>query len=205
MKYFNVKNITACCCLLLLSNCATPPPKQVSNVCSIFRQYPACYWAAQDANKRWYVPIAVQMAIIHQESRFNGVAKPPRQRLLWIIPWKRPSSAYGYTQALQQTWKNYKRSAGRSGADRDAFADAVDFIGWYATQAYHKQGIPRNDAYKLYLAYHEGLGGYARKTYLRKRWLIAVARKVKARAGIFQQQLNHCHKQLAAKPWYRFW
>ena len=58
-----------------------------------------------------------------------------------------------------------------------------------------KAGIPRSDAYSLYLAYHEGIGGYKRKTYLQKPWLIQVAHKVKARSQLYQAQLNQCRDE----------
>ena len=190
---------------ICMAACTTAPPKDVNNICSIFKQYPKWYWATQDSEKAWGVPIPVQMAIIHQESHFNAKIKPPRTKLLWVIPWKRPSSSYGYSQALKETWENYQKSSGNHGADRDEFADAADFIGWYGYQAYKRLGINRGDAYKLYLAYHEGLGGYERKTYLKKQWLINVARKVKGRAATYQSQLSQCQSKLKKKPWYRFW
>ena len=191
--------------LVFLGGCTKAPPSDVNDVCSIFRQYPKWYWATKDVQTRWKVPIPVQMAIMHQESRFNSVAKPPRTKLLWIIPWKRPSSAYGYTQALEGTWKHYKRDSGNYFVSRDDFSDATDFVGWYAYQAHKKAGIARSDPYRLYLAYHEGVGGYKRRTYLSKPWLMAVARKVKRRAAIFRAQLSRCEKHLGQKPWYRFW
>lgn len=191
--------------LLLLSACTTTPPNNRENICDIFQQYPHWYWATDKVRQRWWVPISVQMAIMHQESRFSATAKPPRTRLLWIIPWKRPSSSYGYTQALKQTWETYQRSSGHTGADRDNFSDAADFIGWYVDQAYRKLRIPKNDTYHLYLAYHEGLGGFQRRTYLGKPWLMGVARKVAVRGKRFYRQLNACRDRLKRKPWYRFW
>lgn len=178
--------------IMLLTSCVTKPPRDVNNICHIFKQYPSWYRDAKDAERRWKVPVPVMMAIIHQESKFDGRAKPARTKLLWIIPWKRPSTAYGYTQALKSTWALYKRSDGGWLSSRDDFTDAVDFVGWYANQAYRRAGIPRNDAYPLYLAYHEGVGGYQRKTYLSKPWLIQVARKVKVRSEIYQAQLKRC-------------
>ena len=145
------------------------------------------------------------MAIIHQESKFNGKARPERTKLLWVIPWKRPSSAYGYTQALNGTWQRYKKAHGNLFTSRDDFGDGVDFIGWYANNAYIRAGIRRDDAYSLYLAYHEGVGGYLRKTYLKKRWLIAVARKVKAQSQLYEIQLASCEKSLNKKAWYKLW
>src|ERR1044071_6541090 len=124
------------------------------------------------------------MAIIHQDSKFSATARPPRTKLFSVIPWKRPTSAYGYTQALRSTWAQYKNSEGGFLSSRNDFADGVDFIGWYAYQAYIRAHIPRMDAYRLYLAYHEGVGGYQRRTYLKKPWLILVARKVKARSQL---------------------
>jgi hypothetical protein len=175
-----------------LVGCVSVPPKNVDNLCHIFKQYPKWYRDAEDVERRWRVPVAVQMAIIHQESRFNGRAQPPRSTLLWFIPWTRPSTAYGYAQALNGTWALYKKTNGGLFSARDSFGDGVDFIGWYANMAHQKDGIRRDDTYSLYLAYHEGVGGYQRKTYLRKRWLMKVARKVQARARLYQAQLNSC-------------
>lgn len=196
-----------CLCLfsVLLSACTTPPPRSTDNICEIFKQYPQWYWAAQKTQRRWGVPVNVQMAIMHQESRFRATAKPPRTKLLWVIPWARPSTSYGFTQALDITWERYQREAGRRFASRDNFADAADFIGWYADSAHRRAGIASNDAYRLYLAYHEGVGGYQKRTYLRKPWLIKVAQKVKARGQHFQGQLRRCQGQLPRKPWYRVW
>jgi hypothetical protein len=177
---------------LILAGCATPPPpNNVENICSIFNQYPDWYKDAKRAEKKWGVPVSVQMAIIYQESSFNGNARPPRKKLLWIIPWKRPSSAYGYSQALKNTWKDYEQQTGRSG-NRSAFDDATDFMGWYSHHVNKKLGIKPTDAYALYLAYHEGPGGYARRSYLKKAWLIRVSRKVSRRAGTYKRQLEGC-------------
>jgi hypothetical protein len=197
--------ISLLACLLLIS-CTSRPPRDVNNICHIFHQYPKWYRYALDVERRWKVPVAVQMAIIHQESKFDGRAQPPRKKLLWIIPWKRPSTAYGYTQALRTTWAVYKRDAhgGKFWASRGVFSDAVDFVGWYANQANRRAGILRTDAYRLYLAYHEGIGGYQQHTYIKKPWLIRVAHKVKARSQLYQAQLNQCHNGLPRGPLFNF-
>ena len=186
---------------LFLLGCVSTPPSNVNNICHIFKQYPKWYTASLDVQKRWRVPIPVQMAIIHQESKFDGRAKPGRTKLLWIIPWKRPSTAYGYSQALDGTWALYKRTNGGPLSSRNSFSDGVDFIGWYANEANKRAGIPRSDAYSLYLAYHEGIGGYQNKTYLKKGWLIPVAHKVSARAAIYKAQLASCQKSLGSSWW----
>jgi len=190
---------------VLLVGCVSQPPRDVNNICNVFRQYPGWYKDALDVQKRWLVPVPVQMAIIHQESKFDARAKPGRQKLLWVIPWRRPSTAYGYTQALDGTWALYRNSAGSLFASRNDFTAGVDFIGWYANQAYTRAGISRNDPYALYLAYHEGVSGYQNKTYLKKHWLIGVAHKVRARASLYQAQLASCHKSLASRSRYRRW
>lgn len=186
-------------CLLvltcLLSACVSTPPRDINNICSIFNQYPRWEREALDVQTRWKVPVAVQMAIIHQESKFDAHAQPPRTKLLQIIPWSRPSTAYGYSQALRGTWLEYKQSQGNLFSSRDDFGDAVDFIGWYADTAARRAGISRTDAYNLYLAYHEGVGGYQRKTYLKKPWLITVARRVKAKSYMYDIQLAACRKR----------
>lgn len=192
-------------CFLSLNACTTAPPDSVENICKIFKQYPSWYWATQATFKKWHVPIHTQMAIVHQESHFTADAKPPREKLLWIIPWFRPTSAYGYSQAVDETWRRYKKDSKTSGSHRDEFDDAVDFIGWFATEANRRAGIKLSDAYRLYLAYHEGVGGYIKGTYQSKTWLINVAQKVARRAWIYKTQLNACRSELKSKPWYHFW
>lgn len=194
-----MKTILKACLLFslaLISACATKPPHNANNICSVFKQYPSWYRAAKDVSHRWKVPEGVQMAIIYQESSFKAHAKPPRTRLLFVIPWSRPSDAYGYTQALSGTWSQYRHDKGHLFSSRTSFTDGVDFIGWYANQAYLRAHIARNDAYALYLAYHEGVGGYMRKTYLQKPWLMAVAKKVAYRASIYQSELERCYTVL---------
>jgi len=177
---------------MLLCHCITPPPRNVNHICHIFKQYPGWHREAKDVARRWKVPISVQMAIIHQESKFNALAEPPRRKLLGLVPWTRPSSALGYTQALTGTWALYRQKNGAFLASRSRFSDAVDFIGWYANLAHRHNGISRDDAYSLYLAYHEGTGGYQKKAYLKKPWLLHVAHKVATRAAIYKAQLARC-------------
>ena len=194
-----------CCYLIVLAlaGCTKVPPKNPHNICAVFKEYPSWYWDAKKAYKKWGVPVHVQMAVIYQESRFNAKAKPPRTKLLWVIPWKRPTSAYGYSQAINGTWDNYKDKADNSWASRKNFADATDFISWYGDQAHKKLGISRWNAYEIYLAYHEGLGGYARRSYRKKPWLIKVARKVEARSNKFAAELRACQSKIK-KPWWKF-
>ncbi len=142
------------------------------------------------------MPVALQMAFMKQESGFDADAQPPRRKFLGLIPTTRPSSAYGYSQALDSTWEGYMRDTGNDGADRDDFEDAIDFIGWYCTVSHKKLGIAKNDAYNQYLAYHEGQGGYSRRTYERKDWLLKVARKVEAQTQRYNEQLARCGARL---------
>lgn len=179
-----------------VSACTTSPPSRTDNICTIFREKDGWYDDAADSRKEWGSPISVMMAIMHQESRFVAKAKPPRKKILWVIPGPRPSSAFGYSQAKKSTWVEYKRSAGRYGADRDDFGDAIDFIGWYNEQSNRRSGIAKNDAYRLYLAYHEGHGGYNRGTYRKKSWLVSVAKKVRDKAARYRSQLLKCEDEL---------
>lgn len=194
-------------CLLIasLSGCATKPPSNIHNLCSVFKQYPSWFWATQAVQKKYQVPISVQMAIVYQESRFRSHAKPPRRKLFGFIPWKRPTTAFGYAQVLDPTWKLYQKQTGRYDADRHHFDDAVYFIGWYSKQAKRRARIHPGDPKRLYLAYHEGIGGYKRGSYKRKGWLIKVSDKVAQKAWIYHQQLLGCIKRLPRKPWWHLW
>jgi len=182
--------------IFLVASCSTSPPKNIKDGCAIFNEKDDWYKESYASFKKWGVPVHVQLAIIYQESRFTDDAKPPRDTLLWVIPWFRSSSAYGYAQVQDSTWDWYKKSTGNRWADRDDYDDAVDFIGWYGDVSHRKLGISKWDAYNQYLAYHEGHGGFARKTWRKKPWLIKVARKVEARSKIYSEQLKRCADQL---------
>lgn len=200
-----MKRTVLLCLLMVVAGCTTSPPKNPHNICDIFRQKDGWYDDAVDAKKEWGSPIPVMMAIIYQESRFQAKAKPPRKKILGFIPGPRPSSSYGYSQAKKSTWNEYKRSAGRYGADRDDFADAIDFVGWYNYQSHKRSGVSRKDPYRLYLAYHEGHGGYNRATYRKKKWLTGVARKVESKSKTYQTQLNSCEEELKDDGWFFGW
>ncbi len=142
--------------------------------------------------RKWGVPVYVQMATIHQESKFIGNARTPHQFALGIIPMGRQSSAYGYSQALDGTWEEYQKEQRQRGARRDRIDDATDFMGWYMTGTYERLGVPLSDARNQYLAYHEGRTGFARQSYQDKPWLMDVAQNVAERAEMYQFQLASC-------------
>lgn len=102
------------------------------------------------------------------------------------------SSALGYSQALDGTWDDYRSSTGRWRANRKDFADSSDFIGWYFNENARRNGVSQRDAYRQYLAYHDGISGYARGSYRSKAWLPAVARDVEQWAARYETQLQGC-------------
>lgn len=182
--------------LLLLTACASAPPQNSSNVCSIFEDRRSWYKAAQKAERRWGVPMAVNMAFLYQESAFRARAKPPRKYYLGFIPGPRPSDAFGYAQALDSTWGDYRRASGNTLARRSNFKDAIDFVGWYNDMSYRSSGIRKDDAYSLYLAYHEGNTGYRSRSYAGKQWLLDTAAGVQGTATRYGDQLAGCERRL---------
>lgn len=181
--------------LLLLASCGGgnySAPRNLDNACAILDERPQYYRAMKDAERRWGVPIHVQMATFHQESKFIGNARTPHRFALGIIPMGRQSSAYGYSQALDGTWEEYEDEVGRWGARRDRIDDAADFMGWYMDISTQKLGISKWDAQAQYLAYHEGRTGYANQSYLEKPWLMDVSAKVAERAEMYRAQLASC-------------
>jgi len=181
--------------LSVLSGCASQP-SNIKNACTIFEEnggwFNNWYKQAKKAEKEFGVPTSVLMATIWKESAFNAKARPPRGKLLGFIPWRRPSNAYGYPQALNSTWKWYREDTGRRGADRDDFGDAVHFVGWYYYQSYKRNGISRQDAYNLYLSYYAGHGGYARGTWKNNSHMKTAAARVAAMEKIYRQQIARC-------------
>lgn len=187
---------------LLTAGCGHSPPDQVEDACLILEDNGSWWRALRRSERRWGIPPAIQLAILKRESSFNAHARPARQRLLGFIPGRRPSSAYGYAQALDSTWDEFQDDTGQPFADRDSFENAVDFVGWYGHLSGERSGIAPTDARALYLAYHEGHGGYNRGSYRSKGWLMRVADTVAADAARYQSQLNRCERRLNRR---RFW
>ena len=190
------RTLRAMAILLLVASCggvSSTAPRNLNDACSIAEQRPEYMRAFQRTQKKWGVPVHVQMATMHQESRFIGNAKTPHKYALGVIPMGRVSSAYGYSQALDGTWSDYQRATGKRLARRDRIRDASDFMGWYMNISQQRNGIALYDARNQYLAYHEGHTGFARGSYNRKSWLLNVANKVDARADLYQAQLATCN------------
>lgn len=169
-------------------------PRQLDNACAIVAERPAYYRAMKASERKWGIPIHVQMAAIHQESKFVGDARTPHQYALGVIPIGRQSSAYGYSQALDGTWEEYQKETGNRRAKRDNIRHATDFMGWYMHNSSRRLGISKWDATGQYLAYHEGRSGFARQSYLGKPWLVRVANQVGQRAQMYRAQLVSCRK-----------
>ncbi|HJN38047.1 MAG TPA: transglycosylase SLT domain-containing protein [Gammaproteobacteria bacterium] len=188
---------------VLLSGCShyIPDVSAADNCCEMFNDNFQWYKASKSSEKKWGIPVPVQMAIIFQESSFKHDAIPDREYLFGFIPWKRKSSAYGYAQVLKSTWDSYEKSQPKwvFSRSRNDFDDATDFIGWYLNRASKRLNLKLDDAYHLYLAYHEGVGGYNRGSYQSKPSLKKVARKVENRATLYKKQIHRCHANLMLK------
>ena len=184
--------------VLLAASCGSSSgvaPRSLDDACRIVRQKPEYLRAFRQTERRWGIPVHVQMATIYQESKFVSNARTPFRYWAGVIPMGRQSSAYGYAQALDGTWDEYKRDAGRWGARRDRIRDASDFMGWYMKQTVERNGVASSDARNQYLAYHEGHTGYARGSYRSKSWLVRIAGQVDARSDMYARQLQGCRRR----------
>ncbi|MBU2953850.1 lysozyme-like domain containing protein [Marinobacter sp. F3R08] len=191
---------------LRFSLLAPDPPANQENLCEIFREHPAWYDYASESEKRWGTPIATQMAFVYYESSFRSHARPPRTLLWGFIPWTRPTTAYGYAQALDPAWQEYLQANGDGWFTvRTDMAHALDFVGWYNQLSHRYLGISYSAPRQLYLAYHEGRGGYARKSFEQKPAVMNLASRVQTRAFRYDNQLNACEQEFQCWRWYQVW
>lgn len=188
---------------VLLAACASTPPSRPDDVCAIFSEKRGWYKDARRAESKWGSSMHIPLAIMFQESGFRAKVRPPRSRVLWIIPWRRPSSAYGFAQALNGTWRDYIDATGEYWRERHDFGDATDFIHWYNREARRRNGVAEGDAYSLYLNYHEGFAGYARGSYKGKDWLLRTASAVQQRSERYANQYSACEQELKKGFWAR--
>ena len=187
---------------LLFSTACSSIPQNTSDGCSIFSERYLWYKHAKKTEKKWGTPINLQLAIIKMESDFDWLAKPARQKLFKVIPYKRPSSSFGYSQAIKGTWKQYKDETGNKYALRTRFKDSVDFIGWYTNKTEKILKVSKKDAFRQYIAYHEGWGNY--KNYKNNQKVIVLAKKVEGYSNKFKKQLNKCSKSLTTRKYIIF-
>mgnify|MGYP003729503265 CR=1 FL=1 len=185
----------------LISSCSSIP-KNTADGCSIFSEKYLWYKHAKKAEQKWGTPIYIQLAIIKMESDFDWLAKPERQKIFKVIPYKRPSSSFGYSQAVKGTWKQYKEETNNKLATRTRFKDSVDFIGWYTSKTEKILKISKKDAFRQYIAYHEGWGNY--KNYKKNQKIILLAKKVEKQSEKYKNQLLKCSDSLNRKKYIIF-
>ena len=201
MINFLIKKILILFIIFFLSACSSIP-KNASNSCSIFEEKYLWYKHAKKTEKKWGTPVYLQLAIIKMESSFDRFAKPPRQKLFKVVPYKRPSSSFGYSQAVKGTWKQYKEEAGNKYATRTRFKDSVDFIGWYTNKTEKILKVSKKDSFRQYIAYHEGWGNY--KNYKNNKKVINLAKRVEKQSNIYKQQLTECKNSLSTSKYIIF-
>ena len=177
--------------IFLTVGCSVTPPKHPRNLCQIFQEKDDWYEIAQEVHQERGVPINIAMAFIYHESGYVEDARPPMRWFLFI-PYGRGSSAFGYPQAQDPVWDDYKNEADGLFLSRSDFRDALDFVSWYMLKTKRLNGIPLTDAYRQYLNYHEGWGGYKRGTYKNNKDLQNTARNVERTARDYASQLRKC-------------
>ena len=198
MIHFNKINTFLIVLLFFLTSCSSVP-KYPQNACKIFGQKYLWYKSVKKSSDTYGAPIHIILAFVNKESGFNKWAKPKRNKIFKIIPYKRPSSSFGYSQAVNKTWELYKTETNSPLALRTRFRDSVMFIGWYINKTKKINKIPVNDSYRQYLNYYLGWGNYAKKVYKTDQNAIIYAKSVEKQAKIYKNQLNECQKNLNKK------
>ncbi|RCL00764.1 MAG: Lytic transglycosylase [Candidatus Tokpelaia sp. JSC189] len=180
----------------LLAGCASTPT-HITNACAVLNQKNGLVFnwrrSAKKAERKYGIPMPIILATIYTESGFKQRARPPRKKLLGFIPWKRPSSAYGYPQAVNSAWEHYRKQTGHTRARRTNFDHAAKFIAWYHRESVLRNGVLPNDAYALYLNYHMGHTAYARNHGQGNKIAIQAAYNMQTMARQYDIQLRNCN------------
>ena len=197
------KNLIYFIIFFFIASCSSFP-KYPQNACKIFGQNYLWYKSAKKSSETYGVSIHIILAFVNKESGFNRWARPKRNKLFKIIPYKRPSSSFGYSQAVNKTWDLYKIETDSPLALRTRFKDSVMFIGWYMNKTHKINKIPFNDSYRQYLNYYLGWGNYTNKTYKSDKKAIIFAKSVQKQSNIYRNQLKECQKNLDRKKYIIF-
>jgi len=197
------KNLIYFVVFFFVASCSSIP-KNTSNACKLFGERYLWYKHVKKSSEMYGAPVHIILAFVNKESGFNRWAKPKRTKLFKIIPYKRPSSSFGYSQAVKKTWELYKTETDNPLALRTRFKDSVYFISWYISKTNKINKIPLNDSYRQYLNYYLGWGNYAKKTYKTDKKAIIYAKSVKKQSNIYKNQLKECQKNLDKKKYIIF-
>ena len=189
------KNLIYFTIIIFVTSCSSIP-KYPQNACKIFGENYLWYKSIKKSSDKYNAPIHIILAFVNKESGFNRWAKPKRTKLFKVIPYKRPSSSFGYSQAVNKTWELYKTETDNPLALRSRFKDSVMFIGWYISKTHKINKVPLNDPYRQYLNYYLGWGSYAKKKYKTDKNSIIFAKKVEKQSKIYKNQLQECKKSL---------
>ena len=185
------RNLVFLVLFFFIASCSSIP-KYPSNACKIFGEKYFYLKYTRASSKKWGVPISSILAVINKESGFRRFAKPPRHRIFKIIPYRRPSSSLGFSQAVNKTWDLYQKENNKPAALRISYKSSSDFIGWYFWKANKINKVSLNNTRDLYLNYYLGFSGYKNKAYRTDKKAIIFAKSVEKQAKIYKNQLQEC-------------
>ena len=185
------KNLIFFILFLLIASCSSVP-KYPQNACKIFGEKYFYLKHSRASSKKWGAPISSILAVINKESGFKRFAKPKRKKIFKIIPYKRPSSSLGFSQAVNKTWDLYKKENNKPRALRISFKNSSDFIGWYFWKTNKINKISFTDTRNMYLNYYLGWEGYKNKIYKKDPKAIIFAKSVERQAKVYKNQLREC-------------
>ena len=197
------RNLICFVIFFLIVSCSSVP-RYPQNACKIFGENYLWYKSAKKSSETYGAPVHIILAFVNKESGFNRWARPKRTKLFKVVPYKRPSSSLGYSQAVKKTWELYKTETDNPLALRTRFKDSVMFIGWYIGKTNKINKIPLSDTYRQYLNYYLGWGNYANKVYKTDKKAIIFAKSVEKQSKIYKSQLRECQKSLDRKKYIIF-
>lgn len=181
-----------CALACSLVGCHTPRPKSnVEDACDLFEERFDWYRYHHKARKDHGIPIWLQLSFVNMESNFESKAVPVKEKKNGRVI-KTWSSALGYAQALNGSWGEYKKARPSWWRSRTYYADSVDFMGWYLHRCHRDAGIAKTDTYNMYLCYHEGISGFKKGSYKKKKTIMRYAKKTDALARSYYDQLKTC-------------
>ena len=183
------KNLIFLITFIFITSCSSVP-KYPQNACKVFGENYLWYKSIKKSSETYGAPIHIILAFVNKESGFNRWAKPKRTKLFKVVPYKRPSSSFGYSQAVKKTWELYKNETDRPLALRTRFKDSVMFIGWYIKKTNKINKISLNDPYRQYLNYYLGWGSYAKKVYKTDKKSIILAKSVEKQSKVYKNQFQ---------------
>ncbi len=173
---------------------ANPGYPMVSNVdtlaCQIYRERSDWFTAAIEAERRWGLPVAHQLAFITEDWGLEDGNLPTKWRPDWTRPDRpTPGLPSGF---YDQTWQQYVLQSGNASASPNAIEDVFGFMGWYFSSLAPYTGVSPYDPLAQHVLWRQGPDVFRAGNWQSNLWQRTQAERFASLTRLYMTDFENC-------------